>query len=203
MDRRQFIPVGRIFFCNFARAKAHMARFPTKCVAPGIRRGLRCIHPPSNEAIEELPMRHAKTACALAAAAILGAVANATASNCYVIVDRSNEVIYQGLTTPVDLSDQGAPEREALRRRGQQLITMDTDRCPAIDRAQIAGKGGPASVEEIVAGMRSAVPFGTAINRAAAAPESTGGINLPTITVPRDTGGGMSVGGPPSGMSIR
>ena len=147
-------------------------------------------------------MRFITASRALAAAAIIIAAAPAAAGNCYVIVDRSNEVIYQGTTPPIDLSDEAAAERDALRQHGQQLIAMDSERCPAIDRAQVAGKGGPASVDEIVAGMRSVVPSGAGAS-GQAAPASGGGINLPRITVPRDTGGGMSVGGPPSGMSIR
>jgi hypothetical protein len=140
---------------------------------------------------------------ALAAAAIIVAAAPAVAGNCYVIVDRSNEVIYQSTTPPIDLSDEAAAERDALRQHGQQLIAMDSERCPAIDRAQVAGKGAPASVDAIVAGMRSTVTSSTAANRQAASASASGGINLPRITVPRATGGGMSVGGPPSGMSIR
>jgi hypothetical protein len=50
--------------------------------------------------------------------------------------------------------------------------------------------------------MRSAVAYGTAAQPARAAANGDG-IKLPQITVPRATGGGMSVGGPPSGMSIR
>jgi len=126
----------------------------------------------------------------------------AAAFNCYAIVDRSNEVIYQGALSPVDLSEDGAPARDALRARGQQLIAMDTDNCPAIDRINLATRGGPATVEEIVAGMRSSTPYGPG---SSAAPPDTSrdGIKLPQITVPRATGGGMSTSGPPSGMSIR
>src|SRR5579864_71169 len=144
-------------------------------------------------------MRFITASRALAAAAIIIAAAPAAAGNCYVIVDRSNEVIYQGTTPPIDLSDEAAAERDALRQHGQQLIAMDSERCPAIDRAQVAGKGGPASVDEIVAGMRSVVPSGAGASGQAAPASGSGGINLPRITVPRDTGGGMSVGGPPSG----
>ena len=147
-------------------------------------------------------MRACNVSRALAAAIAIAAAAPAAALNCYMIVDRGNEVIYQGTTPPVDLSDAGQAERDALRARGQQLVAMDTDRCPAIDRAAIGGKGGPASVDEIVAGMRSAARFGGPAARAEARPDA-GGIQLPRITVTRDTGGGMSVGGPPSGMSIR
>lgn len=138
----------------------------------------------------------------VAAAALVVISTPAAAFNCYAIVDRSNEVVYQGALSPVDLSDDGAPARDALRARGQQLIAMDTDNCPVIDRINLATRGGPATVEEIVAGMRSATPYGT--GAAAARPDvSRDGIRLPQITVPRATGGGISPSGPPSGMSIR
>ena len=149
-------------------------------------------------------MRALHLACAIAAVTITASSAPAAAFNCYMIVDRNNEVIYQDSVSPVDLSDDGAPAREALRKGGQQLVIMDTDTCPAVDRARIAGKGGPASVEEIVAGMRSAIPYGTAVQQPARTETiNSGGITLPRITVPRATGGGISPSGPPSGMSIR
>lgn len=147
-------------------------------------------------------MRAGNVSRTIAVAIAIASAAPAAAVDCYMIVDRGNEVIYQGTAPPVDLSDAGQAERDALRARGQQLVAMDADRCPAIDRAAIGGKGGPASVDEIVAGMRSAVPYGGPVGRGEARTDA-GGIRLPRITVPRDTGGGMSVGGPPSGMSIR
>jgi hypothetical protein len=139
----------------------------------------------------------------LAIAALAGAAAPAAAVRCYAIVDGSNEVIYQDTTSPIDLSDGGAAARDAMRARHQQLITMNSEQCPQIDRGRVAGKGGPATVEEIVAGMRSAVAFGGGARPPRETTTNAGGINLPRITVPRDTGGGMSVGGPVSGMSIR
>ena len=139
---------------------------------------------------------------ALAAASLATAVmaAPAAASVCYALVDRTNETTYQGTLPPVDLSDEGVAAREALRTQGQQLIAMDTERCPPIDRGRSGAKNSAATVEEIVAGMRSAMPYGSTVTPTA--PAETG-IKLPQITVPRATGGGMSVGGPPSGMSIR
>jgi hypothetical protein len=145
-------------------------------------------------------MQVSQLVIAIATAASIVASASVAASTCYALVDRSNEVTYQGPTPPVDLSDDGIAARDALRAQGQQLIAMDTDKCPAIDRGR-AGTKGPASVEEIVAGMRSAVPYGAPARPAAES--ANGGIALPKLTVPRATGGGMSVGGPPSGMSIR
>ena len=139
----------------------------------------------------------------LALVVLAGAAAPAAAVRCYAIVDGSNEVIYQNTTPPIDLSDEGAAARDAMRARHQQLITMNSEQCPPIDHGRVAGKGGPATVEEIVAGMRPAVAFGGAASRPRESSSDAGGVNLPRITVPRDTGGGMSVGGPVSGMSIR
>jgi len=144
-------------------------------------------------------MRFAHPA-ALALVALVAATP-AAAYECYVIVDRNNEVVYQDPTPPIDLSSDGAAARDTLRARGQQLITLDSQRCPSIDRGRVSGKGGPATVEEIVAGMRPAVPFG--IGGRAMQRTTDTGIHLPTITVPRATDGGGSVGGPVSGMSIR
>jgi len=143
---------------------------------------------------------HFSLAVVAAAAMAAGPVA---ASNCYVIVDRANEITYQGLTPPVDLSDDGVAARNAMRIQGQQLIAMDTESCPAIDRGRAGGSSAPASVEEIVAGMRSAAPYGSGAQAARVAAPNSSGITLPKISVPRASGGGMSVGGPPSGMSIR
>jgi hypothetical protein len=144
-----------------------------------------------------------KLPSAIATALLLVGAAPAAAFNCYLIVDKDNAVAYQGTLAPVDLSDEGTGARNAMRARGEQLIVMDAESCPAIDRARITGANGPATVEEIVAGMRSAVPYGSSVQAASRAETTSGGISLPKITVPRDTGGGMSVGGPPSGMSIR
>ena len=122
----------------------------------------------------------------IAAAVAAATAVPAAAAECYVIVDRANEVVYQGLTSPIDLSDAGKAARDALRGRGEQLVAMDTDQCPPIDKARITGNGKPATVEEIVAGMRPAVSYGRGAGRA-----------------PPGTGGPMSAGGPMSGMSIR
>ena len=150
-------------------------------------------------------MRSSALSAAIAAVAIVVTAAPAAAFDCYMIVDANNEVVYQDVTPPIDLSENGAAARDAIRVRSAQLIAMDTDRCPAIDRTLIAGRRGPASVEEIVAGMRSATPYGTAAgsSQQGAASTTTGNVALPRITVPRATGGGISPSGPPSGMSIR
>ncbi len=146
---------------------------------------------------------HPSLPCAIVAATFAFAAVPAAAFNCFLIVDKNNEVTYQGTFSPVDLSDDGLAARDALRARGEQLVVMDTDNCPQIDRGRITGSGAPATVEEIVAGMRSAVPYGSAVNPPRNDTITAGGITLPRITVPRATGGGMSSNSLPSGMSIR
>ncbi|MGE5090019.1 MAG: hypothetical protein ACM3QY_12895 [Candidatus Levyibacteriota bacterium] len=137
----------------------------------------------------------------LGALGLLLSAAPASAVNCYMVVDRSDHVVYQNLQSPVDLSDKGAAAREAMRARGDQLIAMDTDSCPSIDTRHLAGGEKPATVDEIVAGMRPALSYGS---RASPAPDAgTGGIRLPAIRVPRDTEGPVSTSGLPSGMSLR
>src|SRR6476661_4925857 len=133
-------------------------------------------------------MRPFRQSLAILTATAIAVAAPAAASSCYVIVDRANEVIYQGAAPPVDLSDEGLATRNVMRAQGQQLIAMDTENCPPIDRARTGSRSGPASVEEIVAGMRSAAPYGTAAQPAPAAAANADGIKLPQITVPRATG---------------
>ena len=101
----------------------------------------------------------------MAAGMALAAVAgSASAVNCYTVLDRSDNVIYRGTISPVDLSDAGKPERDAMRRRGEHLIIADMDRCPGIEF--FTGPAGSATlnVDQIVAGitpMRGRSPTGT------------------------------------------
>ncbi len=137
-----------------------------------------------------------------AAASLLLATGPAAAMNCYMVVDRANHVVYQNLQSPVDLSDKGAAARDAMRARGDQLIAMDSDDCPSIDTRHLASGDKPATVDEIVAGMRPALRFGSRVNPGTVS-DNQGGIRLPNITVPRDTDGGISTSGLPSGVSVR
>ena len=92
---------------------------------------------------------------ALAAALLLAAAAPgpAAALTCYFLIDRNDNVVYRDTYPPVDLSDQGAAERERLRRRGDHLIAMESDRCPSVEF--FTGTAGSANlnVEQVVAGM--------------------------------------------------
>ncbi len=78
-------------------------------------------------------MRHPILAFALACAAGAFTAATTSAVTCYELLDRYDNIIYRDIYPPVDLSDSGAAERQALRSRGERLISMEADRCPAIE----------------------------------------------------------------------
>ena len=58
--------------------------------------------------------------------------APASAVTCYRVIDRNDNVVYQDIYPPVDLSDGGAAERDVLRSRGEHLMAMEVDRCPML-----------------------------------------------------------------------
>jgi hypothetical protein len=91
---------------------------------------------------------------AATAAWLAGFAAGAVAAPCYVVLDRADNVIYQGTRPPVDLSVQGIAERNAMRRRGEFMEMFDSQSCVERSARSAAGKG-EASVDEIVAGIKS------------------------------------------------
>ncbi len=96
-------------------------------------------------------------------AAALAAAATATSANavtCYTLLDGSDRLLYQNSSPPVDMSDQGKALREGLRRRHEYLIITSVDTCRPV--AAVAGSSGyrPATVDEIVADMRSYLSYG-------------------------------------------
>jgi hypothetical protein len=76
------------------------------------------------------------------ALALSGGAANAL--TCYVLFDRNDNVVYRDTIPPVDLSDQGAPARAAMRQRGEYMMISDVDRCP--QAAFVFGQAGSASL---------------------------------------------------------
>jgi hypothetical protein len=104
---------------------------------------------------------HPILAVALAAAA-LAAPGAASAVMCYTVLDRGDNVVYRDTYPPIDLSDQGKGEREQMRRRGEQLIAMDTDRCLRLEF--FLGNAGTTNlnVDQVVAGMPVRNTVGTA-----------------------------------------
>jgi hypothetical protein len=90
---------------------------------------------------------------------VLGGIAGIAAASpaqaliCYVIYDRSSNVIYQSTYPPLDMSNAGYPQREALRARGEHLTFGDVPNCPTV--VFLTGSGGTSElrVDEVVAGM--------------------------------------------------
>lgn len=98
--------------------------------------------------------------CACALAALPAGPAQAI--TCYLVYDRNDNAIFQDTYPPIDLSDRGAAERDAMYGRGEHLIVMESDHCPTIQF--LTGSGGTAalSVDQVVGGMRaSAIPTGS------------------------------------------
>lgn len=77
----------------------------------------------------------------------------AGAAMCYLLVDRNDNVVYRDSYSPIDLSERGAAERETLRKRGEHLIAMDVERCPAIDYFTGLGGSRNLSVDQVVDGV--------------------------------------------------
>lgn len=118
-------------------------------------------------------MRHPLISVAIAAA--LSCAASAHAVTCNVVLDRNDNVIYRDVVPPVDLSERGKAERSAMRQRGEYLLMMDVDQCPTFVATSTASGAAGASVDEIVAGLRSytgagTLPTGRARGTAAASP---------------------------------
>lgn len=117
-----------------------------------------------------------------------GAAGTSAAVNCYAVVDRNDNVVYRGTMPPIDLSDKGQPERDALRKRGDQLIAMDVDRCIGVEYFTGAAGTTALTVDQIVGGIQlrpGVTPTGFARppSAGASAPASP-----PVATPPRASG---------------
>lgn len=75
----------------------------------------------------------ALAAAALVAAGLSAVAGEARALTCYVVFDRTDNVLYRDVYPPVDLSDAGRAEREAMRRRGEFLLFMESEQCPRLE----------------------------------------------------------------------
>src|SRR2546430_11530826 len=56
----------------------------------------------------------------------------AEAATCSLLFDRYDNVVYRNTVSPIDLSDQGAAARAALRQRGEYLLAMASDPCAPV-----------------------------------------------------------------------
>jgi len=91
---------------------------------------------------------------ALIAGAALGAAAMPVfAITCYEVIDRSEGVIFRSTRPPVDLSNAGAPAREAMRGRGELLVIFNAENCVLAGRATADG-GRTLTADEIVVGLK-------------------------------------------------
>ncbi len=96
-------------------------------------------------------------------AVALAAAAAAPAANaviCYTLLDRNDKLLYRSSSPPVDMSAQGATQREALGRRHEYLMIADVDSCQTVAAAEGAVGYRPATVDEIVFGMRDYLGYG-------------------------------------------
>src|SRR6202163_3183489 len=90
----------------------------------------------------------------LSIAAMLAVSAGAAeAATCYVLFDRYDNVVYRNTVSPLDLSDQGAAARAALRQRGEYLLVMDSDRCAPVTFVFGAAGSKTLSLDEAVGGF--------------------------------------------------
>ncbi|MET0440530.1 MAG: hypothetical protein ABW071_00940 [Casimicrobiaceae bacterium] len=142
-------------------------------------------------------MRRASLAALLSATFAIALAGPAAALTCYEILDRSDNVVYRGTIAPVDLSDKGAAEREALRKRGQHMIAMEVDRCIGVE--YFTGSAGSAAltVDQIVGGiqtMRGSSPGGIA-------PPASGATSAPVPGAARPPAAAPAPAPRASGMS--
>src|SRR5206468_8540403 len=91
---------------------------------------------------------------------------------CFLILDAKDNVVYRDGTTPVDLSEQGAAERAALRKRGEYLLIMETDRCAPLAYT-VGSASRTATLEDFYNSIPSTISNATA---AAAARQRSQGV---------------------------
>jgi hypothetical protein len=87
------------------------------------------------------------------AAALALAAGSANAVTCYLLFDRFDNVVYRNTVSPIDLSEQGAAARAALRQRGEYLMVMDSDRCPPVTFVFGAAGSKTLSIDDTVGGF--------------------------------------------------
>ena len=124
------------------------------------------------------PLLLALTVCVAAALA-----PTASGMTCYLVLDRNDNVIYQDIFPPLDLSDAGDAERKAMRARNEHMIAMETDRCPRLELIAGPGVGTRINLEEMGDALSSlnkpanaapnAQPSAAPAKKAAPAPKSS------------------------------
>ena len=98
-------------------------------------------------------MRHPLSSLAIVVAFSCSPAAYAL--TCHIVLDRADTVVYRDTVPPVDLSERGRAARAAMRQRGEFLLMIEADQCSRFVATTGAAGAGGATVEEIVAGLRS------------------------------------------------
>ena len=86
-----------------------------------------------------------------------GAASAGAGTTCYVVLDRTDMVIYRDVVPPFDLSDPKSPERTRLRARGEHMLIADFDKCEPAGFISPTTGGTTASVEDIVMQLKPAI----------------------------------------------
>lgn len=81
------------------------------------------------------------------------AAGTVAAAPCYMLFDRFDNVVYRNTVSPIDLSDQGAAARAAMRQRGEYLMVMESDRCPPVTFVFGGAGSKTLSIDETVGGF--------------------------------------------------
>jgi hypothetical protein len=119
---------------------------------------------------------HAKRMLAwtLGCAIAYGAAGAAAGSTCYVVLDRTDVVIYRDVVPPYDLSDPKSPERARMRARGEHMLIADFDKCEPAGFISPTTGGTTASVDDIVTQLKPAIaPSVGSRNGASSEPPAT------------------------------
>ena len=104
-----------------------------------------------------------RTPILLAGAALCAVLcAPAAALTCYTVLDRNDNVIYRDTYPPVDLSEQGAPDRQRMRSRGEHQLAVESDRCPGIEFFMGNAGSTALNVDQVVSGVTVRNPSGAA-----------------------------------------
>ena len=98
-------------------------------------------------------MRSRLPALILAGMTCIAAAMPAEALICYVVYDRSENVIYQDTYPPVDMSNAGQAQRDAMRARGEHMTFGDVRNCPTVVFF-IPGGSAELRVDDLVAGLK-------------------------------------------------
>jgi hypothetical protein len=92
------------------------------------------------------------------AAALALSAGTTDAATCYMLFDRYDNVVYRNTVSPIDLSDQGAAARAALRQHGEYLLVMESDRCPPVTFVFGSAGSKTLSIDETVGGFPTENP---------------------------------------------